>query len=96
MKRILLIATGGTIASTEDGSGLSPALTGEELAQSVPEISGLCELDVVQPMNIDSTNMRPSDWMRIRDVIVEGYADHDGFVILHGTDTMSYTAAALS
>lgn len=47
-------------------------------------------------MNIDSTNMRPSDWMRIRDVIVEGYADHDGFVILHGTDTMSYTAAALS
>ena len=50
MKRILLIATGGTIASTEDGNGLSPALTGEELAQSVPEISGLCELDVVQPM----------------------------------------------
>ena len=36
MKRILLIATGGTIASTEDGNGLSPALTGEELAQSVP------------------------------------------------------------
>ena len=96
MKRILLIATGGTIASTEDGNGLSPALTGEELAQSVPEISGLCELDVMQPMNIDSTNMRPSDWMRIRDVVVEGYADHDGFVILHGTDTMSYTAAALS
>ena len=96
MKRILLIATGGTIASTEDGNGLSPALTGEELAQSVPEISGLCELDVVQPMNIDSTNMRPSDWMCIRDVIVKGYADHDGFVILHGTDTMSYTAAALS
>ena len=95
MKRILLIATGGTIASTEDATAL-PALTGEELAQSVPEISGLCELDVVQPMNIDSTNMRPSDWMRIRDVIVEGYADHDGFVILHGTDTMSYTAAALS
>ena len=96
MKRILLIATGGTIASTEDGNGLSPALTGEELAQSVPETSGLCELDVMQPMNIDSTNMRPSDWMQIRDVIVEGYADHDGFVILHGTDTMSYTAAALS
>ena len=96
MKRILLIATGGTIASTEDGNGLSPALTGEELAQSVPEISGLCELDVVQPMNFDSTNKRPSDWMRIRDVIVEGYSDHDGFVILHGTDTKSYTAAALS
>ena len=96
MKRILLIATGGTIASTEDGFGLSPALTGEELAGCVPEIDGLCELDVVQPMNIDSTNMRPADWMRIRDVIAAGYDEHDGFLVLHGTDTMAYTAAALS
>ena len=47
MKHILLIATGGTIASAEDGNGLSPALTGEELARSVPEIEGLCELDIV-------------------------------------------------
>lgn len=96
MKRILLIATGGTIASMEEGSGLSPALTGSELAACVPEIEGLCELTVVQPMNIDSTNMRPADWLRIRDVIMDAYDDHDGFLILHGTDTMSYTAAALS
>lgn len=96
MKHILLIATGGTIASAEDGNGLSPALTGEELARSVPEIEGLCELDIVQPMNIDSTNMRPADWLRIAEVIRENYGAHDGFVILHGTDTMSYTAAALS
>lgn len=96
MKHILLIATGGTIASAEDGNGLSPALTGEELARSVPEIEGLCELDIVQPMNIDSTNMRPADWLRIAQVIREGYGDHDGFVVLHGTDTMAYTAAALS
>lgn len=96
MKHILLIATGGTIASAEDGNGLSPALTGEELARSVPEIEGLCELDIVQPMNIDSTNMRPADWLRIAEVIHENYNTHDGFVVLHGTDTMSYTAAALS
>lgn len=96
MKNILLIATGGTIASAEDGNGLSPALTGEELAHSVPEIDGLCNLDIVQPMNIDSTNMRPADWLRIAEVIREGYATHDGFVVLHGTDTMAYTAAALS
>lgn len=96
MKHILLIATGGTIASAEDGNGLSPALTGEELARSVPEIEGLCELDIVQPMNIDSTNMRPADWLRIAKVIRENYDAHDGFVVLHGTDTMSYTAAALS
>ena len=96
MKNILLIATGGTIASSEDGRGLSPALTGEQLAQAVPQIRGVAHIDVVQPMNIDSTNMLPANWMQIRDVIMDGYADHDGFVILHGTDTMAYTAAALS
>ncbi|RDB68507.1 asparaginase [Eggerthella sinensis] len=96
MKKILLIATGGTIASIEDGNGLVPALGGEELAKYVPEIEGLCDFDVVQPMNIDSTNMRPADWMRIRDEIVRAYDAYDGFVVLHGTDTMAYTAAALS
>ncbi len=96
MKRILMIATGGTIASAEEGSGLAPSLSGEELARAVPEIDGLCDLTVVQPMNIDSTNMRPRDWMRIRDAIVGSYDDYDGFVVLHGTDTMAYTAAALS
>ena len=96
MKKILLIATGGTIASVEDGCGLAPSLTGTELTRFVPQIEGLCDLDVVQLMNIDSTNMRPCDWMRIRSAIVGAYGDYDGFVVLHGTDTMAYTAAALS
>ena len=96
MKRILIIATGGTIASTEDGAGLAPTLTGQELAARVPLIDTLCDLDFVQPMNIDSTNMRPRDWLSIAQVIREGYDRYDGFVILHGTDTMAYTAAALS
>ena len=95
-KRILLVATGGTIASAEDGNGLSPALTGRELAQFVPEAADLCTLDVKQAMNIDSTNMRPSDWLRVARAIMESYDDYDGFVVLHGTDTMAYTAAALS
>lgn len=96
MKRILIIATGGTIASTEDGAGLAPTLTGKELAARVPLIDTLCDLDFVQPMNIDSTNMRPRDWLSIAQVVREGYDRYDGFVILHGTDTMAYTAAALS
>ena len=96
MKRILLIATGGTIASLEDGNGLAPGLTGEQLAQAVPQIDGLCELDIQQVMNIDSTNMRPENWLTIANAIRAGYDSHDGFVVLHGTDTMSYTAAALS
>ena len=96
MKRILIIATGGTIASTEDGAGLAPPLTGKELAARVPLIDTLCDLDFVQPMNIDSTNMRPRDWLSIARIIRDGYDRYDGFVILHGTDTMAYTAAALS
>ena len=96
MKRILLIATGGTIASSEDGNGLSPTLTGQQLAQAVPEISAVANVDVQQLMNIDSTNMRPADWVRIAQAIGRAYNAYDGFVVLHGTDTMAYTAAALS
>lgn len=95
-KNILIVATGGTIASMEDGRGLAPALTGAELVGYVPEINDVCDIDIVQPMNIDSTNMRPRDWLRIAAVIRERYDCFDGFVVLHGTDTMAYTAAALS
>ena len=91
-----MIATGGTIASKEGADGLTPAMTGEELASFVPGIEDKCELDVLQLMNIDSTNMRPRQWVEIRDAIMERYGSYDGFVILHGTDTMAYTAAALS
>ena len=99
MKRILVIATGGTIASlpTEDGAGgLAPVLTGAELVARVPLVEDLCIIDVVQPMNIDSTNMHPSGWLAIAAEIERAYDDYDGFVVLHGTDTMAYTAAALS
>lgn len=96
MKKILMIATGGTIASAGGKNGLTPAMTGEELIANVPGIRDKCELTVLQLMNIDSTNMRPRDWLRIRNSIMEQYELYDGFVILHGTDTMAYTAAALS
>jgi L-asparaginase, type I len=91
-----MIATGGTIASKETENGLTPAMTGEELAASVPGIKDKCEITVMQLMNIDSTNMRPRLWQLMSDTIIEHYNDYDGFVILHGTDTMAYTAAALS
>ena len=94
--RILIVATGGTIASAEQGSGLTPQLTGEQLAAFVPQIDALANVDVVQAMNIDSTNMRPGDWLAIANVLAENYAAYDGFIVLHGTDTMAYTAAALS
>lgn len=96
LKKILMIATGGTIASTESEQGLTPGMTGEELAANVPGIQNKCDLTVLQLMNIDSSNMRPKQWILMRDTIIEHYDHYDGFVILHGTDTMAYTAAALS
>lgn len=96
LKKILMIATGGTIASSEGENGLTPALTGEALTTNVPGIQSICNLTVLQLMNIDSTNIRPKHWLMIRDAIVLHYDSYDGFVILHGTDTMAYTAAALS
>ena len=95
-KRILLIATGGTIASQASADGLAPAIHADELIKRVPEILQLCEVDAVQPYNIDSTNITPKHWLLLAKTIRENYDQYDGFVICHGTDTMSYTAAMLS
>lgn len=96
MKSILVIATGGTIASAEEGSGLAPALTGEQLMAFVPEVAQVCHVEVSQVMNVDSTNMRPEGWLSIAGEVRRSYDDFDGFVVLHGTDTLAYTAAGLS
>ena len=95
-KRILLLATGGTIACAAGADGLTPGLTGEQLAEFVPELADLADFDVRQVMNIDSSNMQPTDWLTLVAAIRDAYATYDGFVVLHGTDTMAYTAAALS
>lgn len=96
MKRILVIATGGTIACREGKEGLVPELTLEQLLNYVPQIRKHCELGAVQLMNLDSSNMQPCHWLEIAGRIAEEYEKYDGFVVLHGTDTMAYTAAALS
>lgn len=96
MKKILLIATGGTIAAKDTGSGLTPGMYPEELLRCIPEIKKFCEADAVQILNIDSSNIQPEDWLLISRAICENYERYDGFVITHGTDTMAYTASALS
>lgn len=95
-KRILLIGTGGTIASEMSEEGLAPELNTEQLLQFVPEIGALCRVDCVQLCSLDSTNIRPEHWLRIAETLRQQYDAYDGFVICHGTDTMAYTAAALS
>ena len=94
MKHILMIATGGTIASKETADGLAPQLTSEELLAEVPELEQLCRIDTVQLMNRDSTNINSRDWLQMAACVREHYDAYDGFVLTHGTDTMAYTAAA--
>lgn len=96
MKKILLIATGGTIASQAGAKGLTPELDAKSLLKYVPEVYAFCQADAVQIYNIDSTNITPQHWLKLAKTIQENYALYDGFVICHGTDTMSYTAAVLS
>ena len=95
MKNILLITTGGTIASSESADGLVPALASDELLSHVPEVKSICTVSTVQLYNLDSTNMRPEYWLEVARYIRRVYDDFDGFVITHGTDTMAYAAAML-
>ena len=96
MKRILMIGTGGTIASEMGGDGLTPELTTEQLLSFVPSVGKECHVDCVQLYSLDSTSIEPKHWVGVAKTIQEKYDDYDGFVISHGTDTMAYTAAALS
>ena len=97
MKRILLIATGGTIASRPTAAGgLAPALTSAELLACVPELAEVCQIDALQLYNLDSTNIGPDQWIGMVHAVRDHYGAYDGFVITHGTDTMAYTAAALA
>lgn len=96
MKKVLMLGTGGTIASEKTESGLMPALTSKQLVEKVPELSQLCNVTCKQLFSIDSTNITPAHWLTLVDAIRENYDAYDGFVIAHGTDTMAYTAAALS
>lgn len=96
MKKILMLGTGGTIASEMTPDGLTPELTPKQLLRYVPAIRDLCEVDCKSLFSIDSTNITPAHWLEVARNIHKYYDSYDGFVISHGTDTMAYTAAALS
>ena len=91
MKRILMLGTGGTIACKRTENGLQPVITSEEILSYVPDSRTYCQIDTIQILNIDSTNIQPSHWLTIASAIEAHYDRYDGFVITHGTDTMAYT-----
>jgi L-asparaginase len=96
MKRILLIATGGTIASGYTKDGLTPQIRAEELLKYAEGHKEFCRVDVTQPFSLDSTNVYEKHWLILAELVEKNYEAYDGFVICHGTDTMAFTAAALS
>ena len=96
---ILLIYTGGTIGMVKDfDSGALKAFNFSELLQNIPELKQLdCHIETISfETPIDSSNMNPSMWVKIATIIEDNYNKFDGFVVLHGSDTMSYSASALS
>lgn len=97
--KILLIYTGGTIGMMKDfETGALKAFNFSKLLQRIPELKLLdCEIETVSFENpIDSSNINPVLWDQMAAIIEEHYAVFDGFVVLHGSDTMSYSASALS
>ena len=96
MKKILMLGMGGTIASEPTEKGLAPAMTPEQLLQQVPAVAQICQVECRTLFAMDSTDVTPGHWMAAANAIREAYEDYDGFVLSHGTDTMAYTAAALS
>jgi len=97
--KILLIYTGGTIGMIKDyDTGALKAFNFDELLHNIPELKILeHEIETMSFGDpIDSSNMNPEYWIKIAEVIHERFEDYDGFVVLHGSDTMSYTASALS
>ena len=97
--KILLIYTGGTIGMVKDfETGALKAFDFNELLSRIPELHLLdCQIETISfDIPIDSSNMNISNWQKMAKIIEENYSKFDGFVVLHGSDTMSYSASALS
>ena len=94
-KKILLLTTGGTIASLPGGEGLEPRRS-EVMELALEQLRGFYDITVEDVMCLDSSNMTPEQWQIIARRIFERRAGFDGIVVSHGTDTMAYTASAVT
>ncbi len=99
LPRVRIIAVGGTILSRVDyrTGGVRSAVTPEDLFDIIPEVLDIADIETVVLMNKYSEHLTPGDWAKIADAVYGAYRDGvDGVVVLHGTDTLGYTSAALS
>ena len=94
-KKILLLTTGGTIASVPGGEGLEPHRS-EVMERELQQLRTYYEIAVQDVMCLDSSNIRPEEWQTIARAVFENRTGYDGIVVSHGTDTMAYTASAVT
>jgi L-asparaginase len=95
MKQVLLITTGGTIASQQTADGLAPQMAPQELLGYMADLPQHYKIDVLDLMSLDSSNIQAEEWQKIARAVAERIDGYDGVVITHGTDTMAYTASML-
>jgi L-asparaginase len=97
VKRVLLLHTGGTLGmSGRKPTPLKPDTYAQQIVARVPELAELAQIETRILCNLDSSDVGPEEWTALADEVAQARAHHDGIVIIHGTDTMAYTASALS
>ena len=96
MSRILMISTGGTLASSHSDMGLTPGLHGSEILDRISGLTAGFEVEEEELFMLDSSNMQPEEWSALAKRIYDRRKEYDGIVVIHGTDTLAYTASALS
>lgn len=96
MKKIILLATGGTIACVPGADGLAPGVTAAQLLARTPQLNRLAEMTGRDVFSLDSSNIQPEEWRVLARAARNALNESDGVVITHGTDTLAYSAAALS
>ena len=94
-KQILLLTTGGTIASAPGGDGLEPQRW-QIMSHFIDQLRDFYDITVREVMCLDSSNIRPEEWQQLASYIYEAAPQYDGIVVSHGTDTMAYTASAMT
>lgn len=96
MKKILMLSTGGTLASSHSDSGLAPGLHGNDILSRIAGLTDGFRIDEEELFLLDSSNIQPEEWSLIAKRVYDRRKEYDGIVIIHGTDTLAYTAGALS
>lgn len=95
-KRILIINTGGTLSSVNSRKGLAPGMKSGEMLEELQMVSRNLELETEDFCSVDSANIFPEDWAALAKRIGQAGSEYQGIVVIHGTDTLAYTASMLS